>query len=453
MASIKLLHHFQCLHYTLLLITSIKVPPSQSFSYFAHSRCFRCNNESFSFTLSPLQNRHKRHLPTYTNTLTSLYAEKKYPVIVTGNAYAALGAAMALCTRDLLRQSFGEERPPVPPAQLVALCQYEYTGNDNTEISPLLESSLQDALLFGQYDFFSDSAAEEENSAINNYQQVFSNVNDFLGCIYADENEYGKPIIHTKIGNNKHSNVSGSEKLLLNESIRNSISFLGLDIDMDFVRMDDVSDERTILSKDDAIEWGDKIQTILHDGKTDAAVTMDISTHLAMLQANRLPKCKGALGQHDVWAIKGDIKEGLNIDTGDCMLFEYQYDYQNSFGGTDPLLCLSYGHMIDSSSIPAQSDHFNNQVNANDAYAAAFTALRGSGMDPISSLCVAASVKTLFWTFDSVGVGRGDCQFDNTIAYTWDVIEKIAHYSHQGRLKIIHEDGTPRKKYKEFGYK
>ena len=400
-------------------------------------------------------------------SLTTLYAEKKYPMIVTGNAYAALGAAMALCTRDVLRNSSNndndsnsnddkeikEERPPLPPAQLIALCNYPgRKASEGPPSSPSsLDTALQNALLFGQFD------SPGPSPKVNDYETILSSMNEFLSCIYSDKNDYGKPIFHTKFGNKGDLKLAGTAEVLSNASIRKSMSYLGLHLNMDLIKSDENA-VKCILPKEDATEWGTKLQTVLNDGSSSpipAAVTMDTSSHLAFLQANSLAKCRGVLGNHDIWAIEDDIRDGLSVDSGDCMLFEYQYDYNNPMGGSDPLLCPSKGYTIDSASLSSTSgsNHDGSNDNkANDAYAAAYSALRGSGMDPIPSLCIATSVKAIFRTFDNDLLVEQEGNVNN-LSYSWDVIEKIADYSRLARLNAFEEDGLPRKKYREFGYK
>ena len=174
------------------------------------------------------------------------------------------------------------------------------------------------------------------------------------------------------------------------------------------------------------------------------AVTMDIRTHLAMLQANSLPRSRGALGgDKDTWAITGSIREGAS--SGDGMLLEYQYDYKDPFGGCDPLLRPSAGLKIPSTSVTGTFDN----VAIDDAYAAAYCALVGSGMDPAGSLAIAASVRAIFQEFgttDDLGVFCPP-------SYTWHVVDNIAERARQARQNIKREDGLPRKLYKEFGYK
>ena len=84
---------------------------------------------------------------------------------------------------------------------------------------------------------------------------------------------------------------------------RNRFSFVGLQVETDLTPSTD--DGRVILPWDDAEELGNKLQTLLDGGSQSsltASVTMDIRTHLAMLQANSLPRSRGVLGTNsDVW--------------------------------------------------------------------------------------------------------------------------------------------------------
>mmetsp|Transcript_16021 Transcript_16021/g.29048 ORF Transcript_16021/g.29048 Transcript_16021/m.29048 type:complete len:235 (-) Transcript_16021:32-736(-) len=227
---------------------------------------------------------------------------------------------------------------------------------------------------------------------------------------------------------------------------RDRFSFLGLSLKTNLSRADD---GRFLLSRENADEWGNQLQTLLDGSESSAAVTMDIRTHLAMLQANSLPRSRGALGgeKGDIWAITDTIQDGMHVDNGDVMLLEYQFDYTNPFGGSDPLSCPSTGSIIPS---PTSSSYSTEtQSEANDAYAAAYSAMVGSGMDFLQGICIATSVKAIF---RELGKTDGDGIFCPP-SYTWSVIDQIAEYSLKARQNIRQEDGLSRKMYKEFGYR
>ena len=364
-----------------------------------------------------------------------LHAEKKYPVVVVGNPSEALAASMALCTREVLNGLEKDDRPPVPPPQLVALLQQPH--RHQIAMSEEMDSLLQNSLLFGQYQGTSPIT-------VQNLIETINGVENFLSCIYDRSEDYGNPILHT-------ATESRADKLsiLANESIRNSISYFGLNLYSNLVQS---GEGKFSLPKEEASDLGTRLQTFLDAGNMDSvAISMDLPSHLAMLQANRLPKSRGVLGSNDVFAIRDDIQEGRNVDNGSSMTIEYNYDYENPMGGSDPLLCPSYGNCVVA---PNTINHPVVQFEANSAHAAAYTAMRGYGMNPISSLCVASSVKAIFkelGSFESAETGS-PARFTPP-PYNWDVIDRITEYCCQSRQNVIKEEGASRKKYREFGYK
>ena len=176
---------------------------------------------------------------------------------------------------------------------------------------------------------------------------------------------------------------------------------------------------------------------------------MDVRTHLAMLQANSIPKTNGVLGENDIWAIRGTKQDEFLIENiHDGILLDYNYDYSDPFGGCDPLLRPSNGYIVPS---PTDAVKVNDETltKANDAYAAAFSAVMGSGLDPLSSICIATSVKAIFIEQGVIGDNGVFCP----PSYTWNTIDGIAEYTLQSTNAIRKEDGYPRKIYREFGYK
>ena len=355
-------------------------------------------------------------------SIRALHAEKKHLTIVVGNEHAALGASMALCARGVLGENseeLRERRQPVPPAQLVAFFNHpaqQYLSSETI-------ASLQNSLLF-------------IGTSKDDYEQTLVHAL-MLPSRIENGDSYGSPILLTSLDSKE-----GSCTLESLFTARNRFSFLGLNLNTKLVESED---GRFILSREDAIDWGNKMQQLLERGQAPAAVTMDVATHLAMLQANSLPRSRGILGICDVWAVRDIIQNGMTVDNDYSMLLEYQYDYNDPFGGMDPLLRPSRGYIIPSPFLC----NLNLLSQVNDAHAAAYSALRGCGMDPLSSICVATAVKATFaelGKFDTNGVF-----FPPT--YTWDVIERIVGYSHKVMQNVLQEDGLPRKKYREFGYK
>jgi len=361
-------------------------------------------------------------------------------MVVVGNTDEALAAAMALCTRDVLSnnsQKLEDRRSPIPPAQLIAFFNKETTtgqGSDQQQrLSSETVSSLQNALLFLGPSMDMDDYEKILAHALQLISRISQN-GDGSDC-------YGNPMLHTSID---FGCEQGSKTMQSLSITRNRFSFLGLNLNTKLSRPDD---GKFLLSRESADEWGNKLHTLLEGSQSSAAVTMDVRTHLAMLQANSIPKSRGVLGEKDVWAIRDTIQDGIHVVNGDGMLLEYEYDYGDPFGGCDPLLRPSTGYIIPS---PTSSSHsFETISKANDAYAAAYSAMVGSGMDSLSSICIATSVKSVF---TELGKIDGDGIFCPP-SYTWSVIDQIAEYSLKARQNIQQEDGLSRKMYKELGYR
>ena len=73
----------------------------------------------------------------------------------------------------------------------------------------------------------------------------------------------------------------------------------------------------------------------------------------------------------------------------------------------------------------------------------------GSGLDPLSSICIATSVKAIFIEQGVIGDNGVFCP----PSYTWNTIDGIAEYTLQSTNAIRKEDGYARKIYREFRYK
>jgi hypothetical protein len=379
---------------------------------------------------------YKFRLPLYYHQQQHISSadEKKKPMIVIGNPSAALGAGLALCSMDVLRQKEGfDRRKPIPPAQLLA---FYNVNQDESNHSKDIDNNLQTCLLFGQY---RSSDAIQRFPTLDEFQDIFGKIDQFLSMIYADSSQYDSPILHTTL-NHDIMTTDDIIQSLVDPKIRNGISFLGMDVKANVI---DTESAHVILSKDEAILLGDTLNKAINHStgqhSLKAAVISDLQTHLAMLHANSLPNSKDMMD--DCWIVHNDMKDGSSL------LFEYQFDYNNPMGGTDPLLCVSYGYSVSPpveniSTVPKEVIS-----RSNDALAAAYSAMIGSGMDPLSSLCVATSVKAVYIEMESK-----DNSFC-TPSYSWETVMKVADYSRKARQTINRDDGKSRKMYKEFGYK
>ena len=350
---------------------------------------------------------------------TCFYASKS-PLVVIGNINEALGAALAICARDVILDAEKvERRSLIPPSQPIVFYNSEFLHpqRERQRLSSETISSLQNSIQFlgGKLDDIEKTLA------------------DSLQLLSRIDNGNERKMLYTSIEFGKEEGSRAMQSLPM---IQKRFSFLGLHLNTDASESDNGG---FIMSRQKAEEWGNKLQSVLDGGApSSAAVSMDIRTHLAMLQSNSLPRWRGMLGESDLWAITDTIQGGMHIYTGDGMLLEYKFNYNNPYGGCDPLMCPSTGYIIQS---PSSSCNVDAQKGANDAFSSAYSAMVGLGIDNLSSICIATSVKALFQTAGRIPI------------YSWSTIDEIVERSIIAGQSIRREDGLPRKMYKEFGYK
>lgn len=356
-------------------------------------------------------NRTPRHLATHMTRSSNLDASKE-PLVVVGSIYEALGASMAMCARDaMLHPHMLDRSSPVPPAQCIAF--YNTCGQKEQRLPSETIASLQNALQF-------------LGPNLESYEKILANSLQLLSRIDNAE----KQMLYTSLDFGSEQGVAQMTSLSM---VCKRFEHVGLNLNTNI--SSDSDDERFIMSREQADVWGNRLQSVL-DETNKASITMDIRTHLAMLQSNSLPKLRiNGPSESDVWAIKDTIRSGMHT-SNDGILFEYQYNYQDSYGGSDPLMCPSMGYVVTS------SDTGNNFVKEwNDVYAAAYSANIGSGLDKLSSMCIATSIRSLF------------NRLGTTPPYSWKTIDHITKYTIQAGQSIQKENGLPRKMYKDFGYK
>lgn len=365
------------------------------------------------------------HINKHRNHIGPLHAENKAPLIVVGSTDEAL----ALCARDVLANQIKNEdrQTPIPPAQQVAF--FQKTSDDNTpqqRLSSETVSSLQNALLF-------------LGATLESYEQILANSLQLLSRIRQNDNPVD-PMLYTSIdfGCEQHG-MKAMESLSLT---RNRFSFMGLNLNTNHLEQD--------MSRESADKWGNELSNLLIGGKVQsAAVSMDIRIHLAMLWANSIPKSNGVLGETtDVWSVRGTMQDELLLENVcDGMLFEYNYDYSDPFGGCDPLLRPSAGYIVPSPIDSKTKIKPEALKKADEAYASAFCVMIGSGLDPILSICLATSIKAIYIEYGTI-----DAEVFCPPSYTWAMIDNIADYTIKCTKSIRKEDGYPRKTYKDFGY-
>lgn len=357
--------------------------------------------------------------------------KEKCPLIIAGSTSECLGAALALCAKDeLLNNRDDKSRSPVPPSQMIAFFHEPSNDERRRLLSSVTVSSIQNAIYF-------------LGESTDNTEQMLSHALQLTSRI-AEKNDGSdiSPMLHTSL------HFKDKSKFDALSMTRNRFSFVGLHVKTKLTPS--IDDGRIILPRVDAEELGNKLQTLL-DGESQsscsAAVTMDIRSHLAMLQSNSLPRSRGVLAANsDVWAISDYIKDGIHVDNEDSILFEYNYDYSDPFGGCDPLLRAGNAYLIS----PSSSEYIKeaNKKQVIDAFSAAYTALMGTGLDPISSICIANSVKRAFHK-----LGRVEGTSFHPPSYTWTNIDQIVQNSRVASERVATVNGLARKLYKEHGYR
>ena len=355
---------------------------------------------------------------------TRLFAQQQNnrPVIVAGSAgsnaaQAALGATLALSARDLLRgseQTESSSQSPLPCQPVIALLAT--TGADKDDASHVeaeLEATLRESGAVSSAIFVQNT--EGRYPSIEQYGEVISQ------CAV-------EPVLHVIIEG------VGAARPLLSPSIASQVSFLGIEpiVPQQARQMEMVLPEV-------AQRCGSMLQEIAdafgsHECQPSMAMTLDLPLHLSMLRANSVPKSRTA---HKDSFLCRDTK---NI--GDFILVDYQYDYNNPFGGTDPLSCPSREITIslagDISAGDSTGADFGSTGNG-FASAAAYTALRGKGVPGLAAACIASAVGVVF-------------DEGYPLRHDTSTVERIATLAEKAKRAAI-EQPTLRKRYIDFGYK
>ena len=167
-----------------------------------------------------------------------------------------------------------------------------------------------------------------------------------------------------------------------------------------------------------------------HESQPSMAIMLDLPLHLSMLQANSLPKSTSA---------HGDSFLCRDTCTKNTYLVDYQYDYNDHFGGTDPLRCPTREISI---SAARNVEVGTAYTGSGFASAAAYTALRGRGVPSFPAACIASSVQAV--------IDEGEClPATSTRRYDVSMIAKLAEEVESAAI----EQPVMRSRYIEFGYK
>ena len=408
--------------------------------------------------------------------------DKPQSVTVGGGApQAAMGAALALAARDLLlyanaskkrQQSDTTSLPPPQPVILMApVGDLDFTPAEEASLREALQNALQDPpkLIRGsklktprirlwhdqeqvlQWYALNDSFGPQGAGGLWGKYPSISDYQQLLTSTATSSSNMSPPILHIVIeGGAEAPGGNGDTDPLLMPSIREAISYLG-------VEPVTFPNELGVVSKKDATHCANLLQRIFDATPTSSpsnhpsvVVSPDMPLHLSMLRYNCLPKdghTKSVAAFDNAWAVRDGPRGSI--------LVKYHYNPQESLGGNDPLVCPTEEMWIP----PASLRELVNPTGAGNAYAAAYTALRGSNhddddddVDPVTSACIANSVGAIF------------CQYNHCPPYTWDVIERIVETSQElqaqvtangssGERAIVRRYGEEQRRLKQQGKK
>jgi hypothetical protein len=234
-------------------------------------------------------------------------------------------------------------------------------------------------------------------------------------------------------------------------------------------------------NNDDALDSAQATGTVLQDmqrsvlppshGSPTAAaccvVSLDLELHLALLRINALPKDPNN-------AAHGDSYHVLMPDGG-SLLLDYTLDYNDPFGGADPLKCPNTREML------IETPPTTPSLQRSRRLAAAYTAIRGqrrpaegsggggssssantgapTAVSAWTAAVIAASVATILGDDDnSNNNNNGSSSVGDTVATTtttWNMIQRAvqlsSHIRNYGSKEQV--SGFMRQKYKEYGHK
>lgn len=184
------------------------------------------------------------------------------------------------------------------------------------------------------------------------------------------------------------------------------------------------------LNPETAHVHGTVLQQALHTlpPGAQAFIAVDAPLHVAMLHANCLPRksFSSPSPHNDSYLVM--------MPNGDSILMDYLFT--EAPGGQDPLCCPTKEMLVETS--PTDPS-----LSRSTAQSAAYTAMRGNGLDPLRSAAVAASVATVL----------GDDHFANQ-PLSWDNVKRVVQLTkhiHQFGCKEM--PGIMTRTYKEYGYK
>ena len=359
------------------------------------------------------------------STKTTRLLAQTRPVIVAGSSAgsssagaaaaqeAALGATLALSAWDLLRDDGDGNRKvsTLPPQPVIALlASTEEKSAESSSYEAELEASLR------------------VSGAVSS--AIFVHNGD---CRYPSIDQYNDVICQCSVDPVLHVIMEGAAAAqpLLSPSIASKVAFLGLE-----PIVSEQARRMGVVLPEVAQRCGSMLQEIVEAfvgqaSSPSMAITLDLPLHLSMLQANSLPKSRSV---HEDSFLCRDTQ-----NAGTFILVDYQYDYGNPFGGTDPLSCPTREITISPAGdviTPAEGGTNIDNGSTGFASAAAYTALRGNGVPAFAAACIASSVGTVM---------------DKSLLH-FSVVERIAKLAEEAKRAAV-EQPILRKKYIDFGYK
>ncbi|CAB9505108.1 expressed unknown protein [Seminavis robusta] len=232
-----------------------------------------------------------------------------------------------------------------------------------------------------------------------------------------------EPILHVFVGA-----TGDGVGILRDPEVRAGISYLG-------VQPSPWDTQGPLVSLETAQMYSPTLKEVLSNlsprnnnnspGQPVVFLTMELSLHLALLNGNVLPK---STANQDSFHVL--------MPEGGSIVVNYLYDTKSFGMGTDPLSCKTKETVI--STPPTFST-----AKRSSSSAAAYTALRGNGMDEISSAAVAAACATML----------GDDAARAT-SISWSTVEKACQLArHIRQYGAVDNPGALRKQYTAYGYK
>ena len=470
-----------CLLNHLVVVVGV-LPVVQQVDAFVHvvGRIPSSSSIRRSSSSSRKTNRYIRHQQSKPSTTILLQASQYHPVVIVGNDYqttmeATVGATLALATLEYLTtgkttqtQTTDDVPPQTPSPQLVTCMTMSSSSSSNFEqqqqMSNEYKAFLQDAI-----QYYPSSFPQSNGNLFDfmtNYMRVISNE--------YNNNVIKAPMIHGIL------QPGFDVRPFLNTSFRNSLSSLGLHVTLPPSPPSPSSqgNDHVVVSREISKEIGTMIQKFIDISKNpnqeDLILTWDLKLHLSMLLSNSLPKSLPASSSSETTSAQKDSflimeeqggqqplqqQQGTTTTT---ILVNYLYDYQK-LGGTDPLLSQTKEYVLTSPTTTTTAtttglvSHYSHS-HSSYAQAAAYSALRGNGLDSIQSSCLAVSIGSMLLLDETMNNNNNSRLLLSPAPYNWSTIEQIVRYSQQvyNTMMIKEPSNTNsiiRQKYKDYGYR